>query len=274
MHPELLFSVFGVSYTVRSYDAFAVLAMISVLLLAPPLLWRAGLKTFKGLLFTVILLAVFLAGARLLNRAVNPLQYGDLLPVWSGSFTGFSLYGGLMAGGFLLPVLSYAFRCRLWAAADALVLPAGVAFALARIGCFLNGCCMGKATDSVLGITFPVTESETELLGRLLWFVDGPEVVSVWPVQLFELTLALLGLAIVMPLSRKLRLAEGSAALMYAMWFSTARWAVLPLRSLPYSQFITDLFYPMLYCAIIVACGWMLYCRNNKRTFRPTLFQK
>lgn len=266
MHPEFFFSIADFSYTVRAYDAFAVFAMLSVLLLAPAPLRRAGLVTGKSLAFTAALLASFLIGARLLNSVVDPLQYGGLLQVWSRRFAGFSLYGGLIAAGLALPLLSLAFRCRLWAAADALVLPAGTAFVLARVGCFLNGCCTGKATDSVLGVTFPASEKETELLGRLLWFVDNPAAVQVWPVQLFEIGLALLGLAVVLPLSRRLRLAEGSAALMYAVWFSAARWAVLPLRWFSSSQFVTDIFYPVLYGTIILACGALLYRRNKRPT--------
>lgn len=266
MHPEFFFSIAGFSFTVQAYEAFSVLAMLSVLLLAPAPLRRAGLGTGKGLAFTAALLAAFLVGARLLNFAVEPLQYGGLLQVWSWRFAGFSLYGGLIAAGLVLPLLCLAFRCRLWAAADALVLPAGIAFALARVGCFLNGCCVGTATDSVFGVVFPASEKETELMGRLLWFVDSLPAARVWPTQLFEIGLALLGLAVVLPLSRRLRLAEGSAALMYAVWFSAARWVVLPLRWFSSSQFVTDIFYPVLYGTVIVVCGALLYRRNSKRS--------
>ncbi len=264
MQPEFVFSIFGSSYTVRAYDAFSTLAMLSVLLLMPPLLRRAGLRSGQSLVFTVALLAAFLAGARLLNYAVNPLQYEGWLQAWSWRFTGFSLYGGLLAAGLVLPVLAFVFRCSPWVAADALVLPAGVAFSLARVGCFLNGCCAGIATNSVLGVAFPATEQEKELLGRLLLFIDSPAAVRVWPTQLFELGLALLGVAVILPLSCRLKLAEGSAALLYAVWFTVARWAILPLRSLPYGRSVTDVFYPVLYGAVILACGALMYGRNKK----------
>lgn len=268
MQPELAFSFFGFSYTVRSYDAFSVLAIFSIMLLAPLLLRRAGLRAGRNLVFTAVLLATFLAGARLFNCAVNPLQYGGSLQMWSWRFTGFSLYGGLIAAGIALPVLSSVFRVSLWAVADALVLSAGIAFSLARIGCFLNGCCGGVATNSLFGVTLPVAAAERELWGSLLGFVDPPAVVQVWPTQLFELGAALLGLVAILLFARRMRLEEGSIALLYALWFTAARWAVLPLRALPYSQFATDLFYPLLYGAIIVTCGALLYKRNkdNRRS--------
>lgn len=264
MHPEFLLSISGSAYTVRAYDAFSILAMLSVMLLAPPLLRCKGFKTGMSLAITAVLLVAFLVGARLLNYAANPMQYGGLLKAWSWSFAGFSLYGGLVAAGLVLLILSSVFRCRMWAAADALVLPAGMAFSLAKIGCFLNGCCAGKATDSVLGVTFPAEIKETELLGRLLWFTDKAETIQVWPTQLFELGLALLGLSVILPLVRRLNLAEGSAALMYAIWFTAARWMVLPFRLLPYSLFITEVFYPVLYGTIILVCGVLLHRRNRE----------
>lgn len=264
MHPEFLLSFAGSVYPVRAYDAFSILAMLSVLLLAPPLLRRKGFKTGMGLAITAGLLMAFLVGARLLNYAVNPMQYGGLLKAWSWSFAGFSLYGGFVAAGLVLLVLSSVFRCRMWKAADALVLPAGMAFSLARMGCFLNGCCTGKATDSVLGVTFRAEIKETELLGRLLWFTDKPEAIQVWPTQLFELGLALLGLAVILPLVRRMKLAEGSAALMYAIWFTAARWMVLPFRLYPYSLVVTEVFYPILYGTIILVCGVLLYWRNRE----------
>ncbi len=142
------------------------------------------------------------------------------------------------------------------------VLPAGVAFPW-RAGLFLNGCCAGIATNSVLGGAFPATEQEKECWQAAL-FIDSPAAVRVWPTQLFELGLALLGVAVIWPLSCRLKLAEGSAALLYAVWFTVARWAILPLRSLPYGRSVTDVFYPVLYGAVILACGALMYGRNKK----------
>ncbi len=268
MHPEFNFSVFGSTYTVQAYDVFSILAIISAAALAPFLLRRAGLRPGKGLAFTILLLVIFIAGARLLNYAVNPLQYGNLMQVWSLHFTGFSLYGGVIAAGLALPVLVFLFRCNLWKTADALTLPAGISFVLARVGCFLNGCCAGKVTNSALGVVFPAAERETELLGKLVWLIGDPAAVRVWPTQIFEAGLAVAGLVLILPLSRRLRLAEGSAALLYAVWFTAARWAVLPLRSLPYDSLVTGVLYPVLYGTIILTCAVILYVRSREQSCR------
>jgi len=265
MYPEFAFSLFGSQVTVRAYGMFCILAALSALVLAPPMLRRAGLKMGKGLAFTLVLLAVFVIGARLLNVLVNPSAYKSPAEVFRPRFAGFSLYGGVLAAVSALLLLPAAFRYDRWAAADALTLPAGAAFCLARIGCFLNGCCAGKATQSALGIAFPRSEGEAALFGNLLgFFTTAPP--RVWPTQLFEIGLALVGLAVILPIARRLKLAEGSAALIYAAWFSAARWAVLPFRNLPYSAAVTAVFYPALYGSVILVCAWLFYRRHRKES--------
>lgn len=52
-----------------------------------------------------------------------------------------------------------------------------IAHAFGRIGCFCAGCCYGKPTDSIFGVTFPV--------GSIAYWQYGPNV-KVFPTQLFE----------------------------------------------------------------------------------------
>lgn len=86
----------------------------------------------------------------------------------------------------------------------------------------------------------------------------------VWPTQLFELGLALAGLALVLLVCSRRRLAPGSLALLYAIWFSAARWAVLPLRELPYDPVVTEVVYPALYGFVILGCAGLLYRKNRR----------
>ena len=52
-----------------------------------------------------------------------------------------------------------------------------IAHSLGRVGCFLAGCCYGKETTSILGVTFPK--------GSTAYFLLGPNH-SVLPTQLIE----------------------------------------------------------------------------------------
>ena len=87
---------------------------------------------------------------------------------------------------------------------------------------------------------------------------------SLYPTQLFELSLALLGLIPVLWLYFRRRLPCGAAFLLYGVWFSAMRLAVLPLRSLPYAKIVVNYLYPMFYIGLIL-CGMFLLIRLYKK---------
>ncbi len=69
--------------------------------------------------------------------------------------------GGLHAGGAIaalavgLPPVLRAFRLPLGKFADGLSLSVGIGIGVARIGCFLRGCCFGRVCDLPWGVVFP-----------------------------------------------------------------------------------------------------------------------
>ncbi len=110
---------------------------------------RKGLDTLAILQLTAIAFGAGLVGARGLAWLANPQLY-DERPWWSIFMLwdrgGMSLFGGVglaALAGFL-----YA-RSRgldIWDVSDTLAVSFVPAIAVARLGCFLNGCCYGKPT--------------------------------------------------------------------------------------------------------------------------------
>jgi phosphatidylglycerol:prolipoprotein diacylglycerol transferase len=116
-------------------------------------------KKITDLALWVLLAVVF--GARLFYVVFHweEFRYNliDTIKFWGNppGLSGLMFYGGFL-GGFIagllyvwcnhLPVVKL-----LDAVAPAVVLGEG----FTRIGCFLNGCCFGKPTDSFLGVIFP-----------------------------------------------------------------------------------------------------------------------
>jgi len=106
----------------------------------------------------VVLIAV-VVGSRLLYVIFHWGEFKDdligIIAFWRGGLAGLMFYGGLV--GAILAGILYAKSQKmpllkmLDAVAPAIVL--GEFFT--RIGCFLNGCCFGKPTDSACGIVFP-----------------------------------------------------------------------------------------------------------------------
>ncbi|NMB35298.1 MAG: hypothetical protein GX989_03305 [Firmicutes bacterium] len=265
MHPLVAFNLFGAILEIKSYNLFALLGALAGTAAALPLLRREGLPARGASGLLICMAAAFLAGARLFNFALNPAAYSGALNLWSLRLVGLSLYGGICGSLLALLIWSRAAGTSAWPLLDAMVLPTGLAFAWARLGCYFNGCCAGRATASRWGVAFPIPEEGRELFSSFLsLLVESNFTVNLYPTQLFELALALLGLIPVAWFYYRRRLPPGAAFLIYGIWFSLMRLLILPLRSLPYREAVTKIFYPLFYIGLIGA-GLYLLKRLYKR---------
>lgn len=149
--------------SIKSYGVMLVLAFMAGIILALTRAKKQGIRAERIIDLSLLILISSLVGSRFFYvvyhldefqghfwDVVNPFQSSGEIGI-----------GGLsMMGGVVLSVmvgLAYLFHKRMpiWKVADSVSpsFPLGLAFA--RIGCFLNGCCPGKVTDSFLGVTFP-----------------------------------------------------------------------------------------------------------------------
>ncbi len=253
MLPE--FTVFGL--TLKSYSlCAAVAALICAATVWAPLR-RCGYSRLAAVLTLPAMAVAFLVGARLWNVAVNPDAYGAQRPWYTLRMVGLSLYGGLAGAAVVLLISVRLVRGKPLAVLDAFVLPVALAFGIARIGCFLNGCCAGIKTSLPWGVVFPAASAP---LPRGLFSFPAT---AVHPTQLYELILALAGVPLCRLWVKKKNAGAGGLFFSYAAWFSLLRLAVLPLRSLPYSKLVTLLAYPALY---LICC--MLSVYGAKRTIQ------
>ena len=254
MCPVLHCRLAGLDIPIVSFGLFTVLAAFVNVLLAFVSLRHAGLSPWRILLLITLMTAGFLMGARLWNYAVNPGAYDKGFTLFTLKLANFSLYGGIAGAFIAFLLLTRQDRKRRWPLLDALVLPAAVSFALVRVGCFLNGCCGGKLTQSWLGMRFPQSTggaviSTIPLLGKIN--------LPAYPTQLFELGFALLGLVPVLWLYFRRKVPSGIPFLVYGIWFTAMRWVILPLRELPYPEYIVTIVYPLIY-SFLIAAGCVL----------------
>jgi len=261
VHPELTIPLFGAS--IQSYTLFTALGALAFTAAALPMLKRAGMRPLRALCLIALMAAAFLIGARLWNYAVNPAAYGSTLMWYSFRLAGFSMYGGLLGSALVLIFWAGFGRMRILPLLDALTLPAAIAFALARVGCFLSGCCYGVPTSSILGVVFPLRGGAQETLDSMLSMVGMSLATARYPTQLFELSLALIGLVPALIIGKRMK--GGSVFLLYGIWFSAFRLAILPLRSLPYEDLVVNAVYPALYITLI-AIGVAALTFVNKET--------
>ena len=254
MHPVI--EAFGLS--IQSYSLFAAIAALVCAAMAYRPLLRAGFSRCGAAVLLLCACAAFLIGARLWNVAVNPGDFGPQRPWYVLRMTGFSLYGGLAGAFAAIALCSRAFRVKLLPVLDAMTIPGAAAFCIARVGCFLNGCCGGIKTHVPWGVVFP-----SELDGVKLTFLTLKSA-PVHPTQIYEIYGALAFLLFVLLICRKIEAKPGTRFLLYAAFFSAMRLLVLPLRSLPYPGVVTKVLYPGLYQAIILI-GIVWAVKNNRR---------
>ncbi len=116
-------------------------------------------------LFNLGFLASFLGiiGARLAfvafhwsDFASDPLKIINPFGA-NGQFgiAGMNLYGGIILAVIVGLWYMHRRKMAMFDYADAIVVALAFGKFIARIGCFLNGCCFGKPTDSFLGVVFP-----------------------------------------------------------------------------------------------------------------------
>jgi len=111
----------------------------------------------------ILLCTIFgIVGARLFYVLFYEWDYYSLHPlqiIWQqGGLAGLVWYGGF-AGG-LLAAIIYVRRQQLdfWKLADLFAPYMALAYAIVRVGCFLNGCCYGKACALPWAVSFPVVD--------------------------------------------------------------------------------------------------------------------
>lgn len=211
-------------------------------------------------------LAVFV-GARLFNVVINYDWYqSDPGRIFALTASGFSLYGGILFGILAGLLISVRRKIPLMKFADTVTPFIGIGIALQRVGCFLNGCCFGHETDLPWGVKYPylshahMHQIEGNLIGSM-------NVAAVHPTQIYELVAALIGTYIAFSIIKRGKV-DGTAFLICGMYFSAFRWLNMQFRVLPYGESMTQVWYPLFYLAIIVACGMVLFWINRSASFK------
>ncbi len=255
--------LFGVP--VQTYYVCAVLAGLCGFALAA-LSLRKLLPGPWCVLLPLLTAALALAGARGLNVLTNPDAYGDGFFWWTPHYSHLSLMGGLAAGCAGLLLFALILRRSPGPVADAFVLPAAAGIVLLKLGCFCNGCCFGKPTDGPFGVIFPANELRYRFLDALpILHASSPRV---HPTQLYEIAGALAALLLACALGK--RFGAGGRAALFAGLFAAARWIVLPLRALPYSDTVIHVAYPAMYAAcVVVAISACIIARGKQRNNTP-----
>ncbi|MFA4015094.1 MAG: hypothetical protein RUDDFDWM_000167 [Candidatus Fervidibacterota bacterium] len=152
MHPVLI--RIG-SFELRAYGICIALGLLVGLIWSEREFKNRGLP--PDLLSTAALsvVPIGVVCARLLYVALNLGEFSShplsALNLRSG---GLSLFGALGGGILALALICRVYNVEFWRVGDALSQGYMLAYAIGRIGCFLNGCCFGLPTKLPIGVRY------------------------------------------------------------------------------------------------------------------------
>lgn len=245
MHPVLF--RWG-TVVVTGFFVFAVLAFAAAAFLAVRRARAADLSGPQlGVLGAATLLS-FVGGARLSYLLIYWDYYrrhsSEVFRIQEGGLT---FVGGLLAAFLAVSVLLRFYRKPVFPTINRMIPPLVLAQAIARIGCFLQGCCYGDLTGRSWGVVYP---SET---------------VRRHPVQLYESGALFLLFFLLLRLERSKR-RTGTNLLWYGLLYGLYRSAADFLRAdsvnlaagLKLSQWIALL--------LVFLCGFLLIRRDRSCT--------
>lgn len=249
MYPELIHATtfFG-PLIVSSYSFFLMTALLIVWVNLYKNLHKY-ITPIWAMAISMGMVVVALVGARILHILTNISIYQKspaLMMVLDAQ--GFSLFGAVILVSVFGLIVARMFRFSVWKLGDDMMPVAGVSIALARIGCFLNGCCFGKITDLPWAVRFPflsdahlyqISHGQTNLMTSL----------PVHPIQLYEAFGALLSVLLAFQIQKSQR-KPGVAIAVFLAMFSVVRFIIHFFRAFPGSGNGVWVVYPAIYIIV------------------------
>lgn len=222
MHPVLLtieqFHIFSLSLGplyIYSYGAMLALSMLAGLFLILREAKLAKLRIEDVLDCCILVLILSIVGARAMYILLTYKDYAHnpagVFMIWQG---GLSYHGGALGGFLAIAWFSWRRKLNGWQLSDIGMPALALGAAIARWGCFLNGCCYGRECHLPWAVAFPVLQDN----------------IPRHPVQLYDFLLNVILFGLLLFLKRYKR-KEGDMVGFYLMGFSVLRFITEIFRS-------------------------------------------
>jgi len=238
--------------TVHSYGFFLALAFIVGMIVSFWYLRRQFLDAY--VVFELVLAAAVggIVGARIFYVVGH---WSEFSARWWEIFKFWNVEGLVFYGGFIGGVLAAVAVIRVRRLSIGVVLDSGglavpAALAVARVGCYLNGCCFGKSSDLPWAVTFPLSTQARMGMPR------NP----VHPTQIYEIILDLAILIILLAVCRKFRY-RGEIMLSFIMLYAVARFTLEFFRF--HTNASANLFFQLLSVGAFLLAGLALLFRRR-----------
>ncbi len=256
MHP-ILFRVGP--FTLHTYGLLVAAGVLLGLWLARRQAAQAGLDPERVWNLGIYMVLAALVGAKLWLVAADwsyyvahpreILSFGTLL-------SGGTYYGGFLTAMLVAVLYARRFHLRFLPLADVYAAPLALGHAIGRLGCFAAGCCYGKPTSLLWGVTF------TDPYAHAL--VGTPLGIPLHPTQLYESATEFLIFGVLLFLGRRKRAGErapGELFATYAVLYGLTRGAIEFFRGDPDRTLLAGGAFSLMQvvsAALIVLGSWLL----------------
>lgn len=238
--------------TVHAYGFFLALAFIVGMLVSFWYLRKQFMDAY--VVFELVLAAAVggIIGARIFYIIGH---WSEFSSTWWEIFYFWDVQGLVFYGGFIVGILAAVAVIRWRGLSIGVVLDSGglavpAALAVARVGCYLNGCCYGKSTSLPWGVTFPLS---TQLS---MGMPPNP----VHPTQIYEIIMDLAILVILLAVYKRFRY-RGEIMLAFIMLYAVARFTNEFFRA--HTNASANLFFQLLSIAGFLLAGAALLFRRR-----------
>lgn len=220
MYPEL-FRIGPVA--ISSYGLLLASAFVAGIYISLRLARQRGLDEDAMINLAFLAMVSAIIGSRLLYVVTHLAEFRGrwrytFLPVQPDGTIGLS--GLIFLGGVIAAVITgviYAAYKKLpvWPTADSIAPAVAFGLFLGRIGCFLNGCCFGKACDLPWAVSFPGGSPAGVIMGQI----------PLHPTQLYAATYALLIFLFLLWLNRR-KAFPGALSAAFLIGYGLSRFTV------------------------------------------------
>jgi phosphatidylglycerol:prolipoprotein diacylglycerol transferase len=211
-------------FTIYSFGFMLALSFLIGIYLSSYRARRFGVDPQAILDLCVYVIISGVVGSRLLYVAFHIQEYRNLIDVFALWQGGATLYGGFVLAVFAGYVFSRKRNLKFLVLGDILSPAIALGIALTRIGCFLSGCCFGKATSQAWGVCFPPGSPAGSYQAEIA-AASGLDAVKLHPSQLYDSALGFLTVILLLSLQGRLVKQGATFGLMLAC-YGTSRFVV------------------------------------------------
>jgi len=194
------------SFEIHTYGVMQAIAFFTAILIAVRMAKREGIDPNIVFDLAIWVLVSVVIGARIWYVIEHFSEYSenpfDVLKIWEGGLVFYGGFIGALIGGSLFLRTR---KLRFTKIGDIMAPSLAIGIAIGRIGCFLNGCCYGRISQSC-GISFPGKEFPPPYADQLRQGLIQPGAthsLPVIPTQLYSTLDNLVIFAILIFLSRR-----------------------------------------------------------------------